>query len=327
MIIAPLFGAAAVKLRLWHDTAANAERYVMGAGARPHVHTGVGQSLATSLTFLLFGMILVGDSRVELVDHQALALRQWLEVERGQVLEAVHAKAVGLPTAAEAQVAERIQTMRWENRRLVADLDRLKAQYADQTRRHSAKIAELQASVDQAWVEIRRLQDERAVLQGKLATVMADRQLPPAPDPLAHRSSDVSAIGAEVRSDNGRFGSSFGQLAASPVDIAAWQIADGLEKTRKEAMLSNQEQTFTVDVVRRLVSTGSSGELAALDPGLDLRLYTAKAELVDESRGLIRFFPDGRATGGRIDLKLEGHRAAVKVHWSDGSVTVDAVQQ
>ena len=35
---------------------------------------------------------------------------------------------------------------------------------------------------------------------------------------------------------------------------------------------------------------------------LDLKLYTAQSEIVDDKRGAIRFYPDGSSTGGRVTL-------------------------
>lgn len=324
MIVAPFFGWAVANLRFCRDRAVRADLYIMEKSTLPNVHVGGGQALAASLALLLSGAILVADSRVDPVDHQALTLQKWLKAEREQALAAVHATAVDLPTADEVELAEGIQTTHWKNGQLVEDLNRVKAQYAEWRRHHRAEIVKLQASVDQAWDEIRRAQDARAALQRTLATVMARRRPAAAPDPLTQQSPDATTIDAAPQSDGGRPGSSFGDLAVSPVEIAAWQIAAGLEQTRKEAMLSNQEQTFSVDLERRLVSTGSSGELTALDPDIALSLYTAKTELIDESSGGIRFFPDGRATGGGIDLKLGRDRAAVRVHWANGAVTVDA---
>ena len=60
-----------------------------------------------------------------------------------------------------------------------------------------------------------------------------------------------------------------------------------------------------------------------LDPALDIHLVTARSELVGDSEGGIRFYPDGSSTGGRIGLELSGDRAAINVEWSTGAVIME----
>lgn len=109
----------------------------------------------------------------------------------------------------------------------------------------------------------------------------------------------------------------------SGLNDATARLADGLRTTRKEAMFRRQEQVFTVDVEERAFAANSAEESVPLDPALNIQLFTAESERVGESKGGIRFFPDGSSTGGRIDLELLGDRGAVKVWWSNGRVTVE----
>jgi hypothetical protein len=106
------------------------------------------------------------------------------------------------------------------------------------------------------------------------------------------------------------------------LDEAAARLADGLRATREEAILQQQERVFAVDVEKRALAS-SATESVPLDPALDISLLTAKSELIGESTGGIRFFPDGSSTGGRIELRLLGNRAAVNVRWSTGAVTLE----
>jgi general secretion pathway protein H len=79
---------------------------------------------------------------------------------------------------------------------------------------------------------------------------------------------------------------------------------------------------FAVDVNKRAFGS-SAADSVPLDPALDISLLTAKSELIGESTGGIRFFPDGSSSGGRIELRLRGDRAAVNVRWSTGTVTLE----
>ena len=113
-----------------------------------------------------------------------------------------------------------------------------------------------------------------------------------------------------------------GEGGSTGLDEAAARLADGLRATREEAILQQQERVFAVDVNKRAFAS-SGAESVPFDPALHISLLTAKSELIGESTGGIRFFPDGSSTGGRIELRLLGDRVAVNVRWSSGAVTLE----
>ena len=113
-------------------------------------------------------------------------------------------------------------------------------------------------------------------------------------------------------------------LFAEPsLRFAALQIARKLHEIRGKALLSRREKAMTIDVERGLFGEEeSAGEFLQLDPGIELRLDTAASEVINEDSARIRFFPDGSATGGRIQLQSDGESATVDVAWSTGAATV-----
>lgn len=106
------------------------------------------------------------------------------------------------------------------------------------------------------------------------------------------------------------------------VEVAARAIADGLRHARSQAMLSNRDQVFALDVDERQFRAGRDQPLNQLDRNLELRLYTAQAEALDAARGQIRFFPDGSSTGGAIGLNLDNQEVEVRVDWLTGQVEI-----
>lgn len=106
------------------------------------------------------------------------------------------------------------------------------------------------------------------------------------------------------------------------VEVAARAIADGLRQARSQAMLSNRDQVFALDVDERQFRAGRDQPLNQLDRNLELRLYTAQAELLDATRGQIRFFPDGSSTGGAIGLNLDDQEVEVRIDWLTGQVEI-----
>jgi general secretion pathway protein H len=113
-----------------------------------------------------------------------------------------------------------------------------------------------------------------------------------------------------------------GEGRLTVLDEATARLADGLRATREDAILEQQERIFAVDVHKRAFGR-SAAETLPLDRALNISLLTAKSELIGESTGGIRFFPDGSSTGGRIELELLGDRAAINIRWSTGAVTLE----
>jgi general secretion pathway protein H len=106
------------------------------------------------------------------------------------------------------------------------------------------------------------------------------------------------------------------------VDVAARAVANSLRQARSEALLENREQLFALDVEERLFRTASMRAPVQMDRAIEITFQTARSELLSESIGQIRFFPDGSSTGGRIGLSLAGRKAEVTVDWLTGLVAV-----
>ncbi|MCB1718999.1 MAG: type II secretion system protein GspH, partial [Candidatus Competibacteraceae bacterium] len=59
------------------------------------------------------------------------------------------------------------------------------------------------------------------------------------------------------------------------------------------------------------------------DDDVTIKLYTAQSELLDGTRGNIRFFPDGSSTGGYIALADAKVEYRVKVDWVTGHISIE----
>ena len=109
------------------------------------------------------------------------------------------------------------------------------------------------------------------------------------------------------------------QAAASARGIAA-----GLRSARSEAIATNKEVLFIVDVANRHYRV-SSGKVVAMPETLNFALHTAASELADAEAGGIRFFADGSSTGGHIRITAQSDPAApmtVAVDWFTGKISV-----
>jgi general secretion pathway protein H len=107
------------------------------------------------------------------------------------------------------------------------------------------------------------------------------------------------------------------------VDIAARAVADALRQARSHAVLQNRDQLFALDVEERLFRIDGQRAPVQMDKDIEVAFQTARSEVMSETIGQIRFFPDGSATGGRIGLTLDGRRVEVVVDWLTGLVSVN----
>jgi general secretion pathway protein H len=102
------------------------------------------------------------------------------------------------------------------------------------------------------------------------------------------------------------------------VQTAALQLVSSLKTTRAAAMATGREQHFVLDAASRLYF--AKGVVAprpipeAIAMTFDLRLPGD----VQGSYAMIRFYPDGSATGGAIDLRSGRETASVSVDYLTG---------
>lgn len=103
---------------------------------------------------------------------------------------------------------------------------------------------------------------------------------------------------------------------------ATRQLAAGLRKARGIAIAQRDEATLTVDVGQRRFALSGDSKIYPLPQNIEIDLFTAQSEQLEEKVGNIRFFPDGTSTGGRITLTAKGSSFAVDVDWLTGKVII-----
>jgi general secretion pathway protein H len=106
------------------------------------------------------------------------------------------------------------------------------------------------------------------------------------------------------------------------VDVTAREIADALRQARSHAMVQNRDQLFALDVEQHLFRIGGQRAPVQMNKEIEVTFQTARSEMVSETIGQIRFFPDGSATGGRIGLRQGGQHVEVVVDWLTGLISV-----
>ena len=116
-----------------------------------------------------------------------------------------------------------------------------------------------------------------------------------------------------------RFGSG---VSTTELKSAARQVASGLRLARSEAMASRQERFVTLDLEHRRFMVGSDKRAHALPKDVELKLFTAQKDLVDDKVGAIRFYPDGGSNGGRVTISAGERKFEVDVDWLTGRIAI-----
>ena len=128
----------------------------------------------------------------------------------------------------------------------------------------------------------------------------------------------IMAIGAAIVVPMiGGTGASSGDLRS-----AARQIAAGLRHARSEAIAQRRETVLTLDLEKRSFRVAQEPREIALPERVEIKLFTAQSDLVNERQGAIRFFPDGGSNGGRVTVASGERKYEVDVDWLTGRVAI-----
>ena len=113
-----------------------------------------------------------------------------------------------------------------------------------------------------------------------------------------------------------------GGVSGAELKSAARAVAAGLRDARGAAIATQETVALTLDLERRSFEVSGGKRPRALPERLELKLYTAQSEVVDDKRGAIRFYPDGSSTGGRVTVASGERRFLVDVDWLTGRVSI-----
>ena len=103
---------------------------------------------------------------------------------------------------------------------------------------------------------------------------------------------------------------------------AAREVAGVLREARSLAIRDNRETAVLIDTERKLYRIGPGVRAQELSAALRVSLVTAASEQLDDTRGRIRFFPDGTSTGGRVTLSKDDRKFDITVDWLTGLVAI-----
>lgn len=95
-------------------------------------------------------------------------------------------------------------------------------------------------------------------------------------------------------------------------------IHDLLEDAGAKALAERRAVALTIDL--RAMKLVFGKEERALDPATDIHVTAALDPAAKSETARFVFFPDGTATGGRIDLERAGRKLSIEANWLNGHV-------
>ena len=111
-------------------------------------------------------------------------------------------------------------------------------------------------------------------------------------------------------------------VSGAELKSAARTVAAGLRAARNDAIATRDSSALTLDLEKRVIQVSGTHRSYALPERVELKLYTAQSEIVDEKKGAIRFYPDGSSTGGRVTIASKERQFLVDVDWLTGRVSI-----
>jgi general secretion pathway protein H len=111
-------------------------------------------------------------------------------------------------------------------------------------------------------------------------------------------------------------------LSGAKTRAAVRDLTAALRQTRGLAIVNGEERSLEIDVEARTYQVPGKKPVQ-LPEELQMKLLTAATEQTGDSKGLIRFFPDGSSSGGRVTLNRERHEWRVEIAWLTGEVRIE----
>jgi general secretion pathway protein H len=108
---------------------------------------------------------------------------------------------------------------------------------------------------------------------------------------------------------------------ASEYRATVRQVLAGLKSARHQAMRTGAETVFAMHTEQRRFGSGTEMQHAFPD-SLTVGMVVAEQDIDADGTGRIRFYPDGSATGGSIDiLRDNGVGVRLRVDWMLGRIS------
>jgi len=128
----------------------------------------------------------------------------------------------------------------------------------------------------------------------------------------------IVAISAAVVAPNIGSGNQTAKLKSSARDISS-----ALRFARGHALSQHKESIVLFNLQDNTYQITDKTKIYRIAKEIELTLDIAQSQIIDETQGSIRFFPDGSSTGGRVTLEVEDNKRQLDVNWLTGHVELN----
>jgi general secretion pathway protein H len=104
-------------------------------------------------------------------------------------------------------------------------------------------------------------------------------------------------------------------------------IASAMRIARDQAVNTRREAFVTLNVESKELTTTTDDKVHRLNEQLQLKLFTAEQDQIDERTASFRFYADGSSNGGRVTVAANEREFAVDVDWLTGRATVTEIEK
>ena len=111
-------------------------------------------------------------------------------------------------------------------------------------------------------------------------------------------------------------------IDAARLKSASREVVSALRHARSLALRQRREIRFTMDIHQHVYSLSDRPKIHRLSGDIELKLFTAQSEVIDQGKGSVLFFPDGSSTGGRVTLIAGQRKRLIDINWLTGLVTL-----
>ncbi len=105
--------------------------------------------------------------------------------------------------------------------------------------------------------------------------------------------------------------------------VSARDVMIQVIESRTQAIRTGRDVRFFLNMTNGEFWTENFGNARTLPEGVEVEIYTAKAEQGENNTAAIRFFPDGSSTGGYVRISRGQNNYRIDVNWLTGKIVMD----
>ena len=113
-----------------------------------------------------------------------------------------------------------------------------------------------------------------------------------------------------------------GSLEQARLRAVSKDLISALKYTRGQAVIKHEQKSIVFNVKERTYRAPKK-KLVKIPDEIEMNLYTAESDIIDEDSGKIRFFSDGSSTGGWVKLTYRTKIWKINVNWLTGEIRME----